>query len=277
MQTYKSKSVDRYEFESVHEYVEFIRSHSVADKWKKSGSVVSSLKKNEKWNGDIGLDGMFDLLEFGWQEGRDKVQEMLDLQGLPEMPATIFRDMFEIDAAGFRPLVPLYCAGSPIHMLTWNQQPVVTDRVIRMRLSLALPGKVSTDTRISWGVATSMLVDALEIQGFSVELTGAFDCKHSRKQVHCYIMLKKAGQPLDLDTLISMVVHPGFERRVAFAFLERFDDYSEFSGTYGRVIDTPFPDGILIPAVQGNIGTIANAVTEIKRIFKYQVEQKRAA
>lgn len=196
-----------------------------------------------------------DLARDGWREGRERMAGKM-MEALAAGKGPVGRsEMFSYDVAGVRPDVGAFCAGDPAHMLSLTNGAQVTDRVVRIFLDLS--NNCNTDAELieNWGIGVAILVDSLENEGHSVEVTGFWELKpsgaggNSKKKLRVTIPLKRAGEVLDLDRLAFMVGHPATLRRLLFRWLECQSDeiWGDYNWGYGQPVANGGVNGYGIP------------------------------
>lgn len=161
------------------------------------------------------------LARQGWPEGLAEMQRLAI--EVPHETHENPRRRWPVGVAGVRPLVPLYCSGAPAHLQTPVSVPFARP-VTRIAFSGGYSWQTEHHEVMSLGLAILGLVDALEDAGQSVELSsyslavnqGADPWTLARLEV----VVKQAGQPLDLDALAFACAHPSYNRRLRFGWHE---------------------------------------------------------
>lgn len=153
------------------------------------------------------------------------------------------------DVGGMVPDVPRFVAGDPFNMMDFGYDESKSRPIVRLWVPRTLSGSVSTQSAVNYGVAVLSHIDRLEEQGFSVELT-LVSCSRDSDDKTLYsiqfVTAKRAGDPLDLDTLAFMLAHPSYQRRFIFAMYDRFMPQS-WQCYYGYPVR--LPAGLVEPGV----------------------------
>ena len=208
--------------------------------WDGYKSSVSKERKDHSWSYGASLEDAVEMGLNGWKEGRDNMSDNLELANR----ATKFERLpdYEYDVAGSMPNIPLYVAGSPTHMMSSLGNEKSSKKTIEILVNVGASCGTDAD-KIMWrGASILSLVDKLEDQGISCELT-ACDYAHGGHGAKRYVqfMIKRAGQPMDIDRCAFILTHPALLRKILFRNLEQDmgaqDSYQEHG--YGRVRDLP--------------------------------------
>jgi hypothetical protein len=165
------------------------------------------------------FDDAMRLARFGWAEGREKLLTALDAANasLDNRPAPAMT----YDVAGMIPNPFLAAAGDPFNMATPAYSDAMSRPVIRLAVRTNVRAGVSGQAVMNFGGALLSLIDALERGGQSVELTATMAASGgSKKQFRVDVVLKQAGENLDLDRLAFAIAHPDMQRRFVFQWRE---------------------------------------------------------
>lgn len=193
---------------------------------------ASMFPPDNSWSGASYADAIR-LAHEGWPEGLSRM-ESLTIDNMPVKGKP--RPRCEYAPYGARPSIPHYIAGDPAHMQNWTPKPSSRNPVISIILLSAVNWKVNPDHYMIYGARIASMIDAIENEGVSVNLTIRFrilSVKDKKTVITTDIEAKTAGQPLDMDRLIFMIAHPAFFRRIIFRVWER-DEYKKHLGmSYG--------------------------------------------
>lgn len=165
----------------------------------------------------------------GWPDGLRKMRLALDAvtasaTALGPAPAYL------LDVAGAYPIPALAAAGDAFCMV--NPAPI-SERVrpiLRLVTSVATGSWATAEQIFNYGAGLVATVDALESNGFSVELTSARVVTKDKHRATILTRVKGAGEAVDLERLAFCLGHASYNRRVHFGVLEAlFPDLYRFS------------------------------------------------
>ena len=104
----------------------------------------------------------------------------------------------------------------------------IASRVVSIRLNQSVSGAISADTICARGVTVLVAVDLLESCGVRCEVTvskgsQSTGCAGSVRnlQVDTHVVVKQAGDAVDLDKLAFWIAHPASFRRLGFRLNEQ--------------------------------------------------------
>ena len=217
---------------------------------KNEPSNVGSPRMNEsrkspsqRWDLGVGLDGAFQLAETGWPEGAKKIKEAMDRIEEIAKPKTYRQDCtWKHDGGAFVDVAKFL--GGEQECFVEFRPPEEPKKPIKIFVSLAAAFHVSSSTMVRRGAAVGAALDLLEAEGYLVELWGIIDGVSGGGKCTQLIKIKDTDQPLDLDRLAYLMVHPAFFRRIWFAYCDQLDPNSRRSygfilgEGYGSVIST---------------------------------------
>lgn len=189
-----------------------------------SGGVV-------EFTGTASFDEAVSLASQGWPDGLRKMQLALDAvtassTALGPAPA------YFLDVAGAYPIPAIAAAGDAFCMV--NPAPL-SDRVrpiIKLASSVATGAQASAAQIFNYGAGLVAIVDALETQGFSVELTSLRVVAWGDDRATIKTQIKGAGEAADLERLAFCLGHASYNRRIHFGVLEALFPAS-YRGSYG--------------------------------------------
>ena len=165
------------------------------------------------WYADNGYEDALRLARNGWPEGRRSVEaitERLNITGRVARPDIVFDVIGE---GGFD--IGLALAGIPECAMDWrdSDQMVANSNgpIVRMVVDISTSAGIGANVIKRRGAALLALVDALEAAGRRVEIEAVYFC--SRRNYQITIMLKAAGDALQIDQIAFALAHPAFLRR----------------------------------------------------------------
>ena len=248
MQTRIANKTARYAFNSLRELGTYIQ--DTPRVWRQNAAAKDN--KSYSWDLDAGWQGASDMSRKGWVEGAQRAQKALKAFA----PATAKPDTV-LDVAGYRPNIPLYLAGVPVHMIRKATQGEAGQaRVLTLAVSVCANAFTSASAMANYGVAIAQYVHQLERAGTRVHVIGAFTVTGRGWRLTCQWTVKRADQPLDLAVMAFTIGHPAMLRRIGLAFMERQSDTPELDA-YGQAVDTLATD--LMDAPNGTV--ILNGMT----------------
>jgi hypothetical protein len=221
------------------------------------------------WHGGSFSEAMH-RLRYGWLEGVAQAEAILaGAQGQAPAPC------FELDVAGYFPLVPAYVAGDPACMMDR-----IEDEQPRTRLALALNAVysacVTSEQVMCYAAAVSVVLAEIEASGTDVALytldSGGTDGFH-----HVYaIPVREFGEPLDMSRIV-FAFHPAFLRRALFAHREMRADLSQHGLArhgYGQPLEIEPAD---VAATVGGIGVTPVALPSVGTVLPDLSKARHAA
>jgi hypothetical protein len=121
--------------------------------------------------------------------------------------------------AGYRANVPAFLAGSPVSMVR-NTDVEMSDRRCRMLVAVNASASVKHDTLLNRGAAIMGAIEAMENEGYSVELTVGFLTGSSIGEAHFLVKVKDYCDTFNPASLAFVLAEPSFFRRSLFALFE---------------------------------------------------------
>ena len=188
------------------------------------GSVVGRGSVNHRptqdWDFSVGFKGALRLAARGWPEGLLKVRELF---GACErsMLTSVRGRRLEYDVTGDWFDVGRVAAGDPECGV--NVRRVISPRpVVRFVVTGGASGTIRAESIYRRGAAVVTAVDVLESQGVRCEVVLGFcnSCRNSNAHNSHGVMLKEAGDAIDMDRLAFALCHPATLRRLSFAVRE---------------------------------------------------------
>lgn len=210
-----------------------------------------------------------ELATFGWHEGAEKLQQVI--ASMPHKPYT--HPARDYDVAGCYPDVARACAGDPLNMVVFRAPESAQRPVVRLFIHCGFNHNVTTYAVENRGAAICSIIDAIEANGQAVELLGIWYAKSrdNTASVAIETLLKKAGEPLDIDRLAFVLMNASMHRRFAFALYELNPELPRYQWTtgYGQSADLAtdeIPQGVVYfpRAMQDGYETPANARNTVK-------------
>lgn len=206
-----------------------------------------------------------ELARYGWTEG---TKRMVDIQSaLPEIGA-VRRGRISYDYVGSRPSVQRYVAGEPKSMVRVRKTRELP--VVCIRANGWLSWKVTSEEMANWSVGLVSLLDSLDNMGVMAELMVTYrsEGRSARGTTRpgyqtTNVMVRTAGQPIDIDRLAFVFGNTSWARRYMFGYMESNKGYKRILGpTLGRILD-PEP---------GSADLVIDGITDHRDVAKDPVK-----
>jgi hypothetical protein len=195
---------------SLQEYLEL----AIHGKPAYQGHRSSRSNGREDWAGTASWQEAVQLIETGWEEGRNRIGDILtSLEGTVR---DVLKPKVVWDVEGDCCDIARYVEGEPECMMRWTPRPS-KKRVAKVFADIGASCGVSAEALRWRGACVLALVDKLENSGIRVELDFGRGMDRSWVEV---IHIKDADDPLYMDTLGFHLAHPSAFRRVMFSFEE---------------------------------------------------------
>tara|TARA_R110000824_G_scaffold95438_1_gene229510 strand:- start:349 stop:1188 length:840 start_codon:yes stop_codon:yes gene_type:complete len=181
------------------------------------------------WNGGGTFEEAVDLITYGWSEGAEKI-----VKGIRALEQGFSTRKNAYSIAGGRPKISRVISGRPDCMVRRGKRKG-RKKVIRLGVNLSANYKVRARDIQNFGIGLLTVVNSLETQGFSVELTAYEKSAKMGDTITIATRIKNAGDALDVDRAAFVLSHPAFLRRLMFAIIESKVEYDAFTknGGYG--------------------------------------------
>lgn len=211
----------------------------------------------------------FKLASMGWSEGRKLISKAR--AQMPKASAKV--RIVEWDVGGAYPDSARASAGVPDCMVTNGNVVEFPSQIIRIVVSASTPWSTPTPEYINRGAAILSAIEAAELCGYAVQVEVEETSYRFKEGFSCSILLKQAGQPIDLDSLAFFLIHPSSLRRVFFALIETENKLINMHNGYGKPTHRPKtmhqPGDIYLPNFKtGEFTTPAIAHELVQQEFK---------
>ena len=231
-----------------------------------SGSSSTRHSDDREWDFALGYEGAREYAkgtEF-WQEGTDQITRgVAGVQGEMHQSA---RPVLSWDVAGFAPDVPAMLAGQPDHMFCMEYQNESVEIVTIGFCGFS--ARCTAKAMLNRGAALLTLVDALESSGKRCEIW--YD--DVLAPVRMRVCLKKSSEQWSAHTLAFSMAHPGFFRRLGFAWREKFTELDGHTNS-GYGVCEEFDDytfNLTYQAGDGPYRTFESALAHMEALAKEQ-------
>ncbi len=202
---------------------------------------------NASWSGTDTFAEAINLARSGWPEGTSRIKALSSVL-IDKVTYLIEQPYIQYDTSGLDFDVALLLDSVPEH---WYRMEHTleegTGKVVRVVFNGAVSAGITASTIMAKGAAVAALVECLEAAGNKVELVITqpwnFQGIGGRKvKFYSRVILKEAGQPLDIDRVAFALVNPASTRRLTFSVMESDDDYMQ-ENNVGYGIPSSFPEG----------------------------------
>jgi len=173
----------------------------------------------------------------GWAEGLQKMQAALSAVQASNT-ATGPAPAYLLDVAGAYPHAAIAASGDAFCMMAPTPVSERARPILRIATSTALSAAFEPQEVFAYGSGLVAIIDALESTGFSVELQ-SIRCNVSvnggsgKDRLTITTIIKRAGEPLDLERLAFCLGSASFNRRLHFGVVEARCPSELWKSTYG--------------------------------------------
>ena len=266
----KLNQYTRYTFESISEF----------------GHAVETAP--DRINGDAstnsGVDNVFsldDAIDIAanqggyWPEGAEGIASV----AIDATTATMaLKRALKLDVVGAIPNIPAYLAGHPLTMISVTQDPR-PKKFLKLGVHIGGTADTRQTTRLNRGKAIMSIVEALETEGYSVEVWGLwrnFDT-WSNTAASVEVCLKQASAVWNSHTAAFALANTSFQRRLCWRFIESSDS-NAMADSYGNGRKAPHADfDLWFPYITGDIekslGTPKKALAYAVSIAKQALQK----
>lgn len=255
-------------FDSWSDFVEAARTRE--SQWEPTICSARRVSSGQ-WDGAETFEEAIDYAENGWPKGREKMAEGLRCAST----ISVYQSQ-QMDVAGAYPIIPIALAGDPCSMMDLGAQTIASRPIVRLRVDMAAPYTISGDAIINNGVAILSMVDAMEVAGYSVEISLTCSARGKGKPTDHVdytwsTVFKRAGEPMDVDRCAFALVNPAVMRRMYLALMDshRALRQAGFGAEYGWPCRAkPRDDDILLPPVDNYCDTVDAATARIAAVLE---------
>jgi len=182
---------------------------------------LDSDDQSKKWSGTSSLAEAINLAHRGWPEGRFRVLELSGKINIEELLSHTQKFSRNLDVAGDEPDIDCFLHGVPENMVTL-QEHVSSGygKVLRFFLNRSASCDVDANAIVRKGIALCSMIKTMTLLGYSTEITLTVAVMKNNCNYEIFIPVLHAGDPLNMDTLAFMFIHPSVLRRLFFAVVE---------------------------------------------------------
>jgi hypothetical protein len=155
-----------------------------------------------------------------WEEGREKFLKSKLV--VDSVYGTQVEQSYYHDVAGSVVDMGRYLDGEPECMIEFTQTEVeLRGKILDIYFDLVVSGGMSTNAMTNYGIGVYSIVDALEQEGYRVNLyvCGTWEFQ-DRKEV-VTIKIKTSEQHLEMNQMLYCIAHPSFCRRHLFSWYDK--------------------------------------------------------
>jgi hypothetical protein len=192
-------------------------------------------KGDEDWHGTNTYPQAYKLAKFGWDDGLKRLSKQV--KAAKKLVAPVTKRTRKYDVAGHFPNPARAAAGEPFAMVhkgrDFKQRPIV-----KIAVNFGYNADVDSERIMKWGAAICSYIDALEENGFTVEVSSNSQTKgYENHSLMFEFALKKAGSRMSMASMVFWLAHPASLRRIEFSAMERLDVEDYYGGSYGRAVN----------------------------------------
>lgn len=272
------------EFPSIHAVISADEETQCCEWFKGNEHSKEQVEKDDDFYGCPSWNYMQAVVKNGWTKGRADISACLDEVYAGNSASRSDGSYADYDVSGDYPDIDRYLAGDPEHMISYGSH-IAAKPVIKLAVNVVASCNIPAKHLINRGSAVVALVDAIESNGNSVELTAVdASARRGSKCLAVYaVALKKAGEVLSIDDIAFGLGHPDMLRRIFFSIMER-DPWTEGKGyvnTYGTPADLPdacIPwDTVYLKGVCNDgesYRTPQSAMAKVRELYEAQAKAK---
>lgn len=191
-----------------------------------SGDSAQSRSASADWDLSMGWDKALTLASQGgqWDDGAAALQTArVEIDRMRTNAPALERVR---SVAGYMPDVPSYLAGLPQAMWTDaepEEAPRSRAKVLRVGVAASYSAGATSEHVMNRGAAIMSCVDALESEGFRVEVCAVIIAAddYNDQSYRWDVVIKQSDQDWTPGAVAFALAHPAFNRRLAFGLKER--------------------------------------------------------
>ena len=195
-----------------------------------AGAYSFSIERGDNaWAGGS-FESALNRMAHGWPEGVRAIEDLTFVT--PTGADTV---QWELDVAGYFPLVPAYLSGDPACMMVQELGDGQKSK-IALCVPTSYSARVKPSTAMACAAALAQVVAELDASGVDCALYGTDSTIGTGHRVVTTYRVREFGEPLDLSK-VAFMLHPAFLRRILFAHYESHKVYVDnglASENYGR-------------------------------------------
>lgn len=188
-------------------------------------------EEHTRFRGSASWEAIKETARLGWAEGRSKLTRELDTAKFVHVSSNHRAEA--LDVGGSHPNVQEFIAGNPACMVTMGTDQSRTRPIFRFLVGIATSAGIAPEIITRRGAAILSWIDRLEADGARCEVVAFMTYENSPHKYTLALTAKRADEPLDVDRLAFVLMHPGMVRRVGFACMEQHPELKSFGVGYG--------------------------------------------
>ena len=229
-----SKTISYREFDSIHEFVEYIEGTPLNDvfKWQSLQSVSTS---DYSWYTTHSYEEAKGKLHYGDKKLAEKLTGTLKVE---KHAQNMIVQKPRYDVAGYQASVPRYLQGIPTSMI--NKKSVTQkQKVVTITKNIGYTAMFSGQNIINEAIKAVQLINTIEAHGIRCNLYVASIAESGSKAVGFRVKIKSAGERLNISKLAFPLANPSMLRRFSFRYREVAPETPQsFAHSYGTSINT---------------------------------------
>jgi hypothetical protein len=211
------------------------------------------------WNGNMSWSQALDAAQYGKWEA-----PAIDSLTLPSLETPSDDMRYSYDVTGQALDIAAFCAGEPEHWQVAEPIYKPATRVFRFAVEIGGMGTIAADSLRNRGEAIIALINSLELQGHSCEVTIVRAFSNARGESYKFLIpIKAAGQALDVKRFQFIIGHPAFFRRCLFGLSEMAQGTN--MGTCHTSTQNYKPEGFTHIPYQDGLGSKEDAIEWAKQ------------
>jgi hypothetical protein len=206
----------KWEFDNLSDFAD---QANVRASWSNWG-FASRSEGNAGWYHTASMDEAQRFVRGGWDKGLEQVHKAVTaIELVSNTPEP--RPHPEMDVGGYYPVVPLYVAGDPHHMVAQTSEQKVCRAQVDILVNTAVTCNVSTKQVSNFGAALLANVDRLENAGVRVGITFGLTYRNGGKGLDIMVRMKRPEQSLPLPVMAFALLNASMHRRLGFSVMEQ--------------------------------------------------------
>ena len=226
------KKVFYREFDSIHEFVEYIENTPLNSvfKWEKLGSTDTS---QYSWYTTKNYEEAQTKLHYGDKSMAEKLTGLLKVQ---KHSQNMLVQKPNYDVAGYQASVPRYLQGIPTNMV--NKKAVVQkQKVVTITKNIGYLGHYSGQQIIDEAIKAVKLINTIEANGVRCNLYVSSLAEAGNTAVGFRVKIKSASERMNISKLAFPLANPSMLRRFSFRYREVAPETTDaFKHGYGASI-----------------------------------------
>lgn len=212
----------------------------------------SYLRGSKSWDLGCGWEGALAMAQdAGWPEGAANIKSLAD-KYIDSLSKSVYVKQYVYDVQGLSFDVGMLMQGEPEHWIRTEDTDEIDrkhGKLYSIMINTAASSSMNADVIMRRGAAAASIVSLLESVGMSTSLdvTNQVIGQKATHTLRIDISLKKHGEPLDMDRLALIAVHPAGLRRIMFKIKETITTEEERKAiviyckpkSYGTPTDIP--------------------------------------